>query len=310
MGFFVVTGITQEEFRELLSGRAVQVEEFLSSYLSIEARHDEIARPKNLVKAIRHGVLNGGKRIRPFLVLEVASMLGSKDQNAIYAAAGLECLHCYSLVHDDLPAMDDDDFRRGHPTLHKAFDEATAILAGDALLTLAFELTASEASGVGAATRCSMVASLARDAGLAGMVGGQKLDLEYENTNASDDMISRIHAMKTGALIRYACAAGAMIANSSPTEIATMQNFGEVVGLAFQLADDLLDVTADSATMGKATGKDLEAGKSTLIGIHGQDWARERLDALVDEAKTILAPYGDRAGVLHATAQFAAKRTF
>lgn len=306
----MVAGITQEEFLELLSGRAALVEEFLADYLSIEARNHEIARPENLMRAIRHGVLNGGKRLRPFLVLEVASMLGAQDNNAVYAAAGIECLHCYSLVHDDLPAMDDDDFRRGQPTIHKAFDEATAILAGDALLTMAFELTVSEASGVGAATRCSMVASLARDAGLAGMVGGQKFDLEFENATTSEDMISRIHAMKTGALIRYACSAGAMIADGSDDERATMQKFGEVIGLAFQLADDLLDVTADSATMGKATGKDSAAGKSTLIGIHGVDWARERLDVLVGEAETILAPYGERADVLRAAARFVAKRAF
>lgn len=303
-----MTGISQEDFLGLLSGRAKQVEAFLSDYLSSAARSGEIARPENLMTAIRHGVFNGGKRMRPFLILEVASMLGSEDKHAIYAAAGLECLHCYSLVHDDLPAMDDDDFRRGKPTIHKAFDEATAILAGDALLTLAFELTVSDASGVDAGTRCSMAQSMARNAGLAGMVGGQKLDLEYENSAAPEEIISRIHAMKTGALVRYACSAGAMISGSSPADIATMERFGEVVGLAFQLADDLLDVTADSVTMGKATGKDSEAGKSTLVAIYGIEWARDRLDQLIEEAETILAPYGERADVLRAAAQFAAKR--
>ena len=302
--------ITQEEFLGLLSDRAAQIEDFLSGCLRSEARSDEIARPENLIKAVRHGVFNGGKRMRPFLVLEVAKMLGAQDHQAIHAAAGLECLHCYSLVHDDLPAMDDDDFRRGKPTIHKAFDEATAILAGDALLTLAFELTVSEASGVDAKTRCLLAGALARDAGLAGMVGGQKLDLEYENSNASEDIISRIHAMKTGALIRYACSAGALIADCSPNDIAMMQKYGETVGLAFQLADDLLDVTADSATMGKATGKDSEAGKSTLVEIHGVDWARARLDELIGQAETILAPYGERAEVLRAAAQFVAKREF
>ncbi len=285
-----MTGISQEEFLGLLSARATQIEAFLADYLTGEARQDEIARPKNLINAVRHGVLNGGKRMRPFLVLEVASMLGGVDQRAIHAAAGLECLHCYSLVHDDLPAMDDDDFRRGKPTIHKAFDEATAILAADALLTIAFELTVSEESGVDAVTRCKLAAALARDAGLAGMVGGQVLDLEHENTDAAEDVISRIHAMKTGALIRYACSAGAMIAKGSPDDIAAMQRYGEIIGLAFQLADDLLDVTSDSATMGKATGTDSEAGKSTLIGIYGVDWARDRLDQLVAQANTTLAP--------------------
>ena len=302
--------IMQEEFLKLLSLRAGQIEDFLSVYLNDEIRGDEIARPANLTKAVRHGVFNGGKRLRPFLVMEVASMLGSSDSQAIHAAAGLECLHSYSLVHDDLPAMDDDDFRRGKPTIHKAFDEATAILAGDALLTLAFELTASAASGVDANTRCLLVTSLARDAGMAGMVGGQKLDLEYENSDASEDVISRIHAMKTGALIRYACSAGAIIAGSSPSQIKMMQKYGEIVGLAFQLADDLLDVTADSATMGKATGKDSEAGKSTLVEVYGVDWARNRLDELIGQTENILAPYGEKADVLRAAAQFVAKRQF
>lgn len=294
----------------MLSDRATQIEAFLSDYLSDETRGEEIARPAKLLKAIRHGVLNGGKRMRPFLVLEIATMLGSSDQKAVHAAAGLECLHCYSLVHDDLPAMDDDDYRRGQPTIHKAFDEATAILAGDAMLTLAFELTVSEAGGIDAQTRCLLAAALARDSGMAGMVGGQTLDLAYENSDASEDIISRIHAMKTGALIRYACTAGALIAGGSPNDVASMQKYGEIIGLAFQLADDLLDVTSDSETMGKATGKDSEAGKRTLVEIYGVDWARTRLDELIAQAEAILAPYGERADVLRAAAQFVAKREF
>lgn len=302
--------ITQEEFLKLLSDRATQIEAFLSDYLSDETRGEEIARPAKLLKAIRHGVLNGGKRMRPFLVLEIATMLGSSDQKAVHAAAGLECLHCYSLVHDDLPAMDDDDYRRGQPTIHKAFDEATAILAGDAMLTLAFELTVSEAGGIDTQTRCLLAAALARDSGMAGMVGGQTLDLAYENSDASEDIISRIHAMKTGALIRYACTAGALIAGGAPNDVASMQKYGEIIGLAFQLADDLLDVTSDSETMGKATGKDSEAGKRTLVEIYGVDWARTRLDELIAQAEAILAPYGERAHVLRAAAQFVAKREF
>ncbi len=302
--------MTQDKLIALLGKRATQVEAFLSDCLGSEPRNGEIARPEILIKAIRHGVLNGGKRIRPFLVLEVANMLGTDETKAISAAAGLECLHCYSLVHDDLPAMDDDDLRRGQPTIHKAFDEATAILAGDALLTLAFELTVAEQSDLKADTRCALAAHLARDAGLGGMVGGQQLDLENENRSIGEGMISRIHAMKTGALIRYACTAGALIANSSKQDVEAMQRYGEIIGLAFQMADDLLDVTADSSKMGKATGKDMAAGKSTLIGIHGIDWARKRLDQLISEAEAVLAPYGDKADVLRATAHFIAKRDF
>ena len=302
--------MTQGELRQLLSDRANQVEVFLSDYLGVEARDGEVARPDLLIKAIRHGVLNGGKRIRPFLVLETAQMLGAGTGDAIYAAAGLECLHCYSLVHDDLPAMDDDDLRRGKPTIHKAFDEATAILAGDALLTLAFELTVAGESLMKPETRCALVSHLARDAGLAGMVGGQQLDLENENQAVGEEMINRFHAMKTGALIKYACTAGALIADSSNEDVSSMQRFGELIGLAFQMADDLLDVTADSAKMGKATGKDSAAGKSTLVAIHGVDWARKRLDALVAEAESILAPYGEKADTLRATAHFIAKRDF
>ncbi len=302
--------MTQDELRQLLSDRASQVEAFLSNHLVAEAQDGEITRPDVLLKAIRHGVLNGGKRIRPFLVLETARMLGAGTDKALFAAAGLECLHCYSLVHDDLPAMDDDDLRRGKPTIHRAFDEATAILAGDALLTLAFEMTVSEHSGVKAETRCALVSALARDAGLAGMVGGQQLDLENENLAVGEEMISRIHAMKTGALIRYACTAGALIAESSTEDLAAMQRYGEVIGLAFQMADDLLDVTADSAKVGKATGKDSAAGKSTLVAIHGIDWARKRLGTLVAEADSILAPYGENAEPLRATAHFIANRDF
>ncbi|MEM8539423.1 MAG: polyprenyl synthetase family protein [Pseudomonadota bacterium] len=302
--------ITQEEFLKLLSNRAIQIEGFLGDYLSNETRGEEIARPERLLKAIRHGVLNGGKRMRPFLVLEVASMFGSNDQKAMHAAAGLECLHCYSLVHDDLPAMDDDDYRRGQPTIHKAFDEATAILAGDAMLTLSFELTVSEAGGIDAQTRCLLAAALARDAGMAGMVGGQTLDLAFENSDVSEDIISRIHAMKTGALIRYACTAGVLIAGGSAKDVVSMQKYGEIIGLAFQLADDLLDVTSDSETMGKATGKDSEAGKRTLVEIYGVDWARARLDELIGQAEEILVPYGERANVLRAAAHFVAKREF
>ncbi len=300
--------MTQAALSKHLGARAVQIDAFLSAYLDELPQNGEIDRPKSLINAMRHGVLNGGKRLRPFLMLEIAAMLGGNDKLALHAAAALECLHCYSLIHDDLPAMDDDDLRRGKPTVHIAYDEATAILAGDALLTMAFELTGHELSGLDAETRISLVTALARDAGIGGMVGGQQFDLENENRTVDEAMITRIHAMKTGALIRYACEAGALIGAGDREDTERLRRYGEVLGLAFQLADDLLDVTSDVAKMGKATGKDAQAGKNTQVALHGVDWAKARLNELVSEAESLLEPYGDRAELLRATAHFVAKR--
>ena len=267
--------------------------------------------------AMRHGVLNGGKRLRPFLVMESAAMLapGRDETNALRAAAALECVHCYSLIHDDLPAMDDDDLRRGQPTVHRAFDEATAILAGDALLTLAFDIVAGDPRDadldgtMGAAThRLELVRGLARAAGLGGMVGGQMLDLEAETSAPDEAGIIRLQAMKTGALIRFACEAGAIVA-AAAADRDRLSEFGQAIGLAFQLADDLLDLNADAATVGKATGKDAEAGKATLIALHGEDWARTQLKGLVVQALDLITPYGDKAALLGAAARFVASRS-
>lgn len=301
--------ITQVEFLDILKARALQLEAFLADYLNDQVRLGEDGRPKNLMKAIRHGVLNGGKRLRPFLLEETAQMLGGKKKAALYAAAGLECIHCYSLIHDDLPAMDDDDLRRGQPTVHKAYDEATAILAGDALLTLGFELTVSPENGLNDKVRSDLVFVLAKAGGLGGMVGGQMLDMENENENAGEKLVDQIHRMKTGALIRYACEAGALIGGSQ-ADVQIMRNYGDIIGRAFQLADDLLDVTADAAIMGKATGKDANAGKSTQVATHGTEWARQRLDELVQQADALLEPYGDSAKIMRAATQFIAKRNY
>ena len=295
-------------FRSALSARASRIDRHLDAILGADPRAQEIVRPERLLAAMRHAVLNGGKRLRPFLVLEVNALLGGADAAALDAAAAFECVHCYSLVHDDLPAMDDDDLRRGQPSVHIAFDEATAILAGDALLTMAFDLlAASEAPGLTAAARGDLVVLLARAAGLGGMAGGQMLDLMHESMPADAPTVTTIHAMKTGALIGAACEAGAIIAGG--TEREAMRRFGAMIGLAFQLADDLLDVTADAAAMGKATGKDEAAGKKTLVRMHGMDWARGKLDAYVAEAEALLAPYGARASVLRGAARFIAHRT-
>jgi farnesyl diphosphate synthase len=268
----------------------------------------EIARPERLMAAMRHGVLNGGKRLRPFLVMESAALFSADGEAALRVAAALECVHCYSLIHDDLPAMDDDDLRRGQPTVHKAFDEATAILAGDALLALAFDILADEATALPAERRAALVLAMARAAGAGNMVGGQMLDLEAERSRPDETGIIRLQAMKTGALIRFACEAGAVIAGAPPADRERLAEFGSAIGLAFQLADDLLDLTADAHQMGKATGKDAAAGKATLVALHGPEWARNQLHGLVDQAHALLEPYGEQAALLKQAAEFVAAR--
>ena len=298
----------QMVFEAALLVRATAIERELRLLLDGRPLGGEIARPERLMAAMRHGVLNGGKRLRPFLVMESATLFGADGEAAIRVAAALECVHCYSLIHDDLPAMDDDDLRRGQPTVHKAFDEATAILAGDALLTLAFDILADEATALPAERRAALVLALARAAGTGGMAGGQMLDLDAERNRPDEAGIIRLQAMKTGALIRFACEAGAIIAGAAPQDRDRLAEFGSAVGLAFQLADDLLDLTADASQMGKATGKDAAAGKATLVALHGAPWARKQLHGLVDQAHALLEPYGDQAALLKAAASFVAAR--
>ena len=257
---------------------------------------------------MRHGVLNGGKRLRPFLVMESAALFDADRADASRVAAALECVHCYSLIHDDLPAMDDDDLRRGQPTVHKAFDEATAILAGDSLLALAFDIIASAETSLPAPARLELVAGLARAAGIGGMTGGQALDLAAETTRPDEAGIITLQAMKTGALIRFGCEAGAIAGAAAPPDRERLGEFGSAIGLAFQLADDLLDLTADAEAMGKATGKDASAGKATLVALHGEAWARRQLKGLVEQAQALLEPFGERALLLNEAAAFIADR--
>ncbi|MEM9732040.1 MAG: polyprenyl synthetase family protein [Pseudomonadota bacterium] len=280
----------------------------LADLLSDVPLEGEALRPPRLMAAMRHGVLNGGKRLRPFLLMQTLALFDDADRG-LDAACALECLHSYSLVHDDLPAMDDDDLRRGQPTVHKAFDEALAILAGDGLLTLAFDIMARESTCVDASVRAQLVLRLARAAGLGGMVGGQVLDIEAETARPSEAEIRRLQAMKTGALLRFACKAGAVLGCATPQEHHALSRYGEIVGLAFQLADDVLDVTADAATMGKATGKDAQQGKGTLVSLHGVDAVRAVLDDLVAEAEAVLVPFGERSAMLVATARYIAYRS-
>lgn len=295
-------------FDAKLDATAKRTERLLDQLLSAEVQPQETTRPARLLQAMHYGALNGGKRLRPFLVVESAAMFGGDETAALRVGAALECLHSYSLVHDDLPAMDDDDLRRGKPTVHIAFDEATAILAGDALLTYAFDIIAAPETHLPDSARIELVLALSRAAGLGGMAGGQALDLAAEKQTPDEPGIVTLQAMKTGALIRFACEAGAIIGGAPAEDRDRMRRFGEITGRAFQLADDLLDLTSDAATLGKAAGKDAARGKGTLVALKGQPWAEAELDRLVGEATDLIDVYGDRARTLVEAARFVANR--
>jgi farnesyl diphosphate synthase len=295
-------------FQSRLGEVSERITTALADLLGQDLLQGEIARPEQLVNAMRHGVLNGGKRLRPFLVIESAALFGKSGEEVIRTAMALECVHCYSLIHDDLPAMDNDELRRGQPTVHIAFDEATAILAGDSLLTLAFDLLANERTHKDAAIRCELVLQLARASGLGGMAGGQMLDLLAEG-NAPDEAGTRLlQSMKTGALLRYACEAGAILGCASAQERRRLHDFGVLIGQAFQLADDILDVTATSEQMGKKTAKDAEASKGTLVSLYGVDKAKAMAVNLVEEAQGLLDPFGEKGAMLKACARYIVER--
>jgi farnesyl diphosphate synthase len=262
--------------------------------------------------AMRYALLAPGKRFRPFLVIESAALFGIEASAAVDAAAAVECVHCYSLVHDDLPAMDDDDLRRGQPTVHKAYDDWTAILTGDALLTLAFEILARPTTHSDAAVRADLVLALARAAGARGMVEGQMQDLQADKlgqpAQPTLDHIRELQSLKTGAIIACSCEAGAILAKASADERAALRRYGEQLGLAFQIADDLLDAEGDVATVGKATRKDDAAGKATLVSLLGLEAARAKLAEAEQRAAEALAPFGDTAAILIEAAHFAASR--
>ena len=264
--------------------------------------------PERLLAAMSHALLGPGKRLRPFLLIESARIFGLSGEGVTRAAAALECIHCYSLVHDDLPAMDDDDLRRGRPTVHKAFDEATAILAGDALQTLAFAMLADPATDPDANIRLALISGLAAAAGAGGMAGGQMLDLAAEQRTLGEDEIRQMQALKTGALFRYACEAGAILGRASAEKRDRLARFGAALGLAFQLADDLIDATGKAAKAGKATAKDAGRGKATLVGLHGVAGARKLLDEAVADAVAIIAPFRTQGELLAEAARFAGRR--
>ena len=302
-------------FKARLASVAHEIEDLLAQLLGGEAEEREIARPPRLLKAMRYAVLAGGKRIRPFFVIETARLFDVKPEHAAMTAAAVECVHAYSLIHDDLPAMDNDALRRGRPTAHKAFDEATAILAGDALLTFAFDLLAREQTHPDAAVRVALVAELARAAGVGGMAGGQLLDLAAEGRFGkikpgmiNEDAVIMLESMKTGALIRAACGMGAILGKASPDARQALDFYGYALGQAFQIADDLLDREGDPKKLGKKTRKDAAAGKATFISILGVDGARARLATLVATAEAALSQFGEEAAILRAAAHFVAER--
>jgi farnesyl diphosphate synthase len=266
------------------------------------------APPVRLAEAMRYATLGGGKRFRPFLVIEAAALFGVPPLKALDTAAAVECVHCYSLVHDDLPAMDDDDFRRGRPTVHKRFDEATAVLAGDGLLTIAFEILSRPATDPDPAARMELVLGLARAAGWRGMAGGQMLDLEAQGLRYGLDDIRRMQALKTGALIEFSVDAGGILGRGSPAERAALRAYARAIGLAFQIADDLLDVEGRIEDIGKATGKDAAAGKATFVSLLGVSAAREMLSSLGRDAVEALQPFGIRAAILEEAADFVSNR--
>ena len=267
-----------------------------------------IASPMRLHAAMRHAVLDGGKRMRPLLVYATGTAFGADEEKLDAPAAAVELIHAYSLVHDDLPSMDDDALRRGKPTVHVAFDEATAILAGDALQALAFELLAGAQAT--ADMRVAMLRELSVAAGARGMCGGQALDLAAtgQDADVGVDALERLHSLKTGALLRAAVRMGAIRADVDATTIARLDAFADALGLAFQIRDDLLDIEGDSATLGKTAGKDVAQSKATFPALLGVDASRARLHALSDAMRDALQPFGARTAALEALGRQAIDR--
>lgn len=305
-------GAAAAEFETRLKKVAEGAEDILDRLLGAVTLPGEIARPPRLLEAIRYSSLGGGKRLRPFLLVETARLFGAEGEGVFRAAAAVEMIHCYSLVHDDLPALDNDDLRRGRPTTHKAYDEATAILVGDGLLTYAFDVLADPLTHPDPAIRAELVLSLARAAGFGGMIGGQVLDLEAEQSkeaHTAEDVI-RLQSMKTGALLHFSVIAGAILGRADQKARAALSAYGLALGAAFQVADDILDVEADEAVLGKRAGKDAERNKATLVAALGLEGARQRRDRLAAEAIGALdglSPGAD-ASILKEAARFVALR--
>jgi len=263
---------------------------------------------QQVIDAMRYALMAGGKRVRPFLVLESAKLFGVGESSALRVAAAVECVHTYSLIHDDLPCMDDDDMRRGQPSVHKKYDEATAVLAGDALLTLAFEILADEKTHSDARVRCELISFLARALGVNGMVGGQMFDLLAENQTLDKIRITRLQRMKTGELIIFSGKAGAILGKAEPRRRHAIKGYAHDIGLAFQIVDDLLDEEGQTEDIGKTAGKDAAAGKATLVSLGGSAQARMQADMLIDQALRHLDVFGVKAENLRILAKFIINR--
>ncbi|MDX7950728.1 polyprenyl synthetase family protein [Lichenihabitans sp. Uapishka_5] len=299
-------------FQSRLTAVADAIETTLDGLLAPTGLPGEVVRPGRLLEAMRYSTLGGGKRLRPFLVVETARLFGVEGVGPLRAGAALEMIHCYSLVHDDLPAMDDDDLRRGRPTAHKAFDEATAILSGDALLTYAFDVVAGPETHPDPQVRADLVLALARASGLGGMAGGQALDLEAERRTEphTPDFVLQMQSMKTGALLLFAVEAGAILGGATPEQREALLRYGRALGAAFQVADDILDAEGDTATLGKAAGKDAGRNKATLVAALGLEAAKARRDLLAREAQEALVAtgLGERTAILSEAARFTVAR--
>ena len=290
-------------FTDALADDARAVTEMLDRLLSTEDSAES-----HLTEAMRYATLNGGKRVRPFLVMSSARLFSVAESCALRVAAAVEMVHCYSLVHDDLPAMDDDDLRRGQPTCHVRFDEATAILAGDALLTKAFQVLADPDTHSDPAVRSDLVAELAHAAGDEGMVAGQMLDLMAEDAALGMSEVTRLQRLKTGMLIGFACESGAILGKAPEAARHALRAYVHDLGLAFQIVDDLLDVEGDEKEVGKKTGKDQAAGKATFVSLLGRDRARAQADMLAGQAAQHLELFAEKANHLRELARFVVKR--
>ncbi|GLH78024.1 geranylgeranyl pyrophosphate synthase [Bradyrhizobium sp. SSBR45G] len=305
-----MTATALTDFTKRLDKTAEETEALLGELLGDAPLADEIARPTRLIESMRYSSLGGGKRLRPFLVVESAAVFGVPRKGALLAGAALECIHCYSLIHDDLPAMDNSDLRRGRPTLHKVYDDATAILAGDALLTIAFDIITRDEIHPDAGVRLALTRALARCAGVGGMAGGQILDLAGEGRfgDSGPVDVARVQQMKTGALLRFGCIAGALLGQAAAAEYQALDDYGRALGEAFQIADDLLDVEGDAATLGKPAGADAELGKTTFVTQLGIEGARQRVRDLLARGDAALSIFGAKGDVLRAAAHFVAER--
>ncbi len=301
MSLTAASNSTTSDFPARLRDVAAAVETRLEALLSQPHGHQSV-----IFEAARYAALGGGKRLRPFLTVETARMLGGPLDQALSVGCALECLHVYSLVHDDLPCMDDDDLRRGKPTVHRAYDDAIAVLAGDALLTRSFGILGEV--DLPADIRVKLVAELAVSGGMSGMIGGQVVDITVAEGERDEALITDLQAMKTGALIDFAVRAGGYVAGASETELAALSAYARDMGLAFQIQDDILDVTGDAETVGKAVGKDADLGKATFVSILGLEGARHRAKELGEQAKNRLEPWNKDAQTLRDTVDFVLER--